>query len=76
MLVKEPRGACVGPDDTVLVRRKNKTIVHLPADGNILATFHVDMVLPCSICVSKDDTRLALSKCTLSTKKLHFYMCI
>ncbi|KAH3704321.1 hypothetical protein DPMN_079377 [Dreissena polymorpha] len=60
--IKEPRGTCIGPGDTVLVcsMRKN-SIVQLTVDGEILGTYQVDMKMPNSICVSKDGTRLAIS---------------
>ncbi|KAH3870645.1 hypothetical protein DPMN_033833 [Dreissena polymorpha] len=68
--IQEPRGACVGPGDTVLVCSENKnSIVHLTIDGKILGTYPVDMKFPYSICVSKDGTRLAVfNRCTGNTK--------
>ncbi|XP_052265918.1 uncharacterized protein LOC127868311 isoform X3 [Dreissena polymorpha] len=72
--IQEPRGACVGPGDTVLVcSQNNDSIVHLTIDGKILGTFPVDMELPCSICVSKDGTRLVVSNCAIGVRKLHLY---
>ncbi|KAH3804932.1 uncharacterized protein LOC127834847 [Dreissena polymorpha] len=72
--IQEPRGACVGPGDTVLVFSKNNhSIVHLTIDGKILGTYPVDMEYPVSICVSKDGTRLAVTNSVRGAKKLHLY---
>ncbi|KAH3870487.1 hypothetical protein DPMN_033675 [Dreissena polymorpha] len=72
--IQEPRGACPGPGYTVLVCSKdNDSIVHLTIHGKILGTYPVDMRYPRSICVSKDDTRLAVSNSAEGTKKLHLY---
>ncbi|XP_052216131.1 uncharacterized protein LOC127834375 [Dreissena polymorpha] len=72
--IKEPRGACVGPGETVLVCSKKKnSIVHLTVDGAILGTYPVDMELPYSICVSKDGTRLAVSNVFVGNRKLQLY---
>ncbi|KAH3804124.1 hypothetical protein DPMN_132406 [Dreissena polymorpha] len=72
--IQEPRGACVGPGDTVLVCSMHKySIVHMTNDGNILGTYPVDMKNPNTICVSKDGTRLVVSNSVLGTKKLHLY---
>ncbi|KAH3870540.1 hypothetical protein DPMN_033729 [Dreissena polymorpha] len=50
--IQEPRGACPGSGDTVLVcSQNNDSIVHLTIDGKILGTFPVDMKFPCSMCV-------------------------
>ncbi|XP_052215153.1 uncharacterized protein LOC127833768 [Dreissena polymorpha] len=72
--IQEPRGACVGPGDTVLVCSKNNnSIVYLSVDGNILGTYPVNMKHPYSICVSKDGTRLAVSNSARGNTKLHLY---
>ncbi|KAH3803710.1 hypothetical protein DPMN_131977 [Dreissena polymorpha] len=72
--IQEPRAACVGPGDSVLVCSENKnSIVHLTIDGKILGTYPVDMKFPRSICVSKDGTRLAVSNGPFGIRKLHLY---
>ncbi|XP_052214869.1 uncharacterized protein LOC127833573 isoform X2 [Dreissena polymorpha] len=72
--IQQPRGACVGPGDTVLVCSTNKnSIVHLSSDGNILGTYPVDMTYPLSICVSKNGTRLAVSNSFIGKTKLQLY---
>ncbi|KAH3803620.1 hypothetical protein DPMN_131885 [Dreissena polymorpha] len=72
--IQEPRGACVGPGDTVLVCSMGKdSIVRMTIDGKILGTYPVDMEFPYSICVSKNGTRLAVSNTRDSIKKLHLY---
>ncbi|XP_052215188.1 uncharacterized protein LOC127833776 isoform X2 [Dreissena polymorpha] len=72
--IQEPRGACVGPGDTVLVCSKNKnSIVHLSVDGNIIGTYPVDMWSPYSIGLSKNGTRLAVSNSANGALKLQLY---
>ncbi|KAH3803834.1 hypothetical protein DPMN_132102 [Dreissena polymorpha] len=72
--IQEPRGACVGPGDTVLVCSTIKhSIVHLSVDGNILGTYPVDICYPNSICVSKNGTRLAVSNSAVGKRKLQLY---
>ncbi|KAH3870446.1 hypothetical protein DPMN_033633 [Dreissena polymorpha] len=72
--IQEPRGACPGPGVTVLVcSGKNISIVHLTIGGKILGTYAVDMEWPCSICLSKDGSRLVVSNSAKGAKKLHLY---
>ncbi|KAH3803666.1 hypothetical protein DPMN_131932 [Dreissena polymorpha] len=73
--IREPRGACVGPGDTVLVCSMRKhSIVRLTIDGKILGTYPVDMEFPKNLCLSKDGTRLAVSNCPVGRiRKLHLY---
>ncbi|XP_052265911.1 uncharacterized protein LOC127868310 isoform X1 [Dreissena polymorpha] len=72
--IQEPRGACVGPGDTVLVCSENKnSIVHLTIDGKILGTYPVDMKFANNICVSKDGNRLAVSNSARGNTKLKLY---
>ncbi|KAH3803842.1 hypothetical protein DPMN_132110 [Dreissena polymorpha] len=72
--IQEPRGACVGPGDTVLVCSTIKhSIVHLSVDGNIIGTYPVDMLCPHSIGLSKNGTRLALSNIAHGTTKLQLF---
>ncbi|KAH3804153.1 hypothetical protein DPMN_132435 [Dreissena polymorpha] len=72
--IQQPRSACVGPGDTVLVCSQNKnSIVHLSVDGDLLGTYPVDMKYPYTICVSRDGTRLAVSNCLIGAKKLQLY---
>ncbi|KAH3801516.1 hypothetical protein DPMN_155169 [Dreissena polymorpha] len=72
--IQEPRGACPGPGDTVLVCSKDKhSIVHLTINGKILGTYPVDMKGPYSICMSKDGTRLVVSNNCKGVKKLQLY---
>ncbi|KAH3803643.1 hypothetical protein DPMN_131909 [Dreissena polymorpha] len=72
--IQNPLGACVGPDDTVLVCSGNKdSIVHLTIHGKILCTYPLEMKTTYSICVSKDGTSLAVSNCRNGFKKIHLY---
>ncbi|KAH3804154.1 uncharacterized protein LOC127836239 [Dreissena polymorpha] len=73
--IQQPRGACVGPGDTVLVcSTANNSIVHLSVDVEVLGTYPVDMWYPYSICASEDGTRLAVSNSAAGAKKLQLYM--
>ncbi|KAH3870628.1 hypothetical protein DPMN_033816, partial [Dreissena polymorpha] len=72
--IQEPRGACVGPGDSVLVCSMRKdSIVHLTIDGKILGTYPVDMKFSNNICVSKDGNRLAVSNSARGNTKLKLY---
>ncbi|KAH3809822.1 hypothetical protein DPMN_138202 [Dreissena polymorpha] len=72
--IKEPRGAFVGPGDTVLVCSKNKnSIVHLTVDGYIIGTYPVDMERPHTLCLSKKASTLAVSNSLSGKKKLQLY---
>ncbi|KAH3815867.1 hypothetical protein DPMN_144401 [Dreissena polymorpha] len=72
--IQEPKGACVGPGDTVLVCSMAKnSIVHLTVDGDILCTYHVDMQLPYTLCMKNDGSRLVVSGCKHGMKKLMMY---
>ncbi|KAH3815803.1 hypothetical protein DPMN_144334 [Dreissena polymorpha] len=72
--IQEPRGACVGPGDTVLVCSMMKdSIVHLTADGNILGTYPLDMKWPYTLCMNKDRNRLAVSNGAPGERKLRMY---
>ncbi|KAH3805291.1 hypothetical protein DPMN_133589 [Dreissena polymorpha] len=72
--IQEPRGACVGPGDTVLVcSTANNSIVRLSVDGDLMCTYPVDMKYPESMCVSKDGTRLAVSNTAKGARKLNVY---
>ncbi|XP_052215880.1 uncharacterized protein LOC127834239 [Dreissena polymorpha] len=70
--IQRPRGACVGPGDTVMVCCVH-SVVHLTVDGDFLCTYPVDMKFPLSICVSRDRTRLAVSNCADGDIKLQLY---
>ncbi|XP_052265866.1 uncharacterized protein LOC127868277 isoform X2 [Dreissena polymorpha] len=72
--IQQPRGACVGPGDTVLVCSERKdSIVHLTINGKIVGTYPVDMKYPYSICMSKDGNKLVVSNCAIGVGKLHLY---
>ncbi|XP_052214782.1 uncharacterized protein LOC127833523 isoform X4 [Dreissena polymorpha] len=71
--IQQPRGACVGPGDTVMVCSEKMHVVHLTVDGDFLCTYPVDMKFPYRICVSRDGTRLAVSNCTVDNRKLQLY---
>ncbi|KAH3813013.1 hypothetical protein DPMN_141461 [Dreissena polymorpha] len=72
--LKEPCGACVGPDDTVLVcSRLTNSIVHLTVEGDFLGTYPLDMTFPRTVCMSADGTKLAVSNNTKVGRVLQMY---
>ncbi|KAH3807037.1 uncharacterized protein LOC127836472 [Dreissena polymorpha] len=72
--IQQPTGACVGPDDTVLVcsMRKN-SIVHLTVEGDILGIYPVDMAFPYAVCTNTDRSTLVVSNCINGIRKLQLY---
>ncbi|XP_052260664.1 uncharacterized protein LOC127864815 isoform X2 [Dreissena polymorpha] len=72
--IQQPRGACVGPGDTVLVcSGATSSIVHLTVDGIMLGTYPVDMRWPYSLCLNKEESRLAVSNNAAGMKRLMVY---
>ncbi|KAH3844319.1 hypothetical protein DPMN_086577 [Dreissena polymorpha] len=72
--IQEPRYACVGPGDTVMVSCGKKTsIVHLSVTGENLGTYVVNMKFQYSVTMSKDGTKLAVSNSAAGMKKFQLY---
>ncbi|XP_052783259.1 uncharacterized protein LOC128219492 [Mya arenaria] len=58
--IREPRDACVGPDDSVFVcSEKTNSVIQISPDGDILASCNVDMTFPLAVTVSRDGSRMA-----------------
>ncbi|KAH3813652.1 hypothetical protein DPMN_142117 [Dreissena polymorpha] len=71
--IQQPRGACVGPDDTVLVCSGAKnSIVHMTVHGDIIGNYPVDTKLPYTLCMTKDGSRLAVSGCGTARKLIMY----
>jgi len=61
-LIREPRGLCLGPQDTVFVCSADTgCIVQLSAKGDVLKSHNVNMSSPRAVTMSKDATLLAVS---------------
>ncbi|KAH3689397.1 hypothetical protein DPMN_191738 [Dreissena polymorpha] len=72
--IRQPRAACVGPGDTVLVCSAAKnSIVHVTVDGTILGSYKVDVRWPYTLCINKDRSRLVVSGCDIDMSKLLMY---
>ncbi|KAH3844263.1 uncharacterized protein LOC127873491 [Dreissena polymorpha] len=72
--IQKPRGACVGPGDSVMVcSNKKNSIVHMTVNGEILGTYPVDIKNPNSLSMNKDGTKLAVSNSGSGMNKLQLY---
>jgi hypothetical protein len=73
-LIKKPIGMAVGPFDCIFVCSKDtNSIVQISHTGQILSSHVLDMKFPSSVCVSKDNTRLAVSNSARGKVKLQLY---
>jgi DNA-binding beta-propeller fold protein YncE len=70
--IQEPRGAVVGPSDTILVccRKTNNTIVQISETGQILSSYKIDMEFPYKVCVSRDKSFLVVTNSCVGNRKL------
>ncbi|XP_052783083.1 uncharacterized protein LOC128219313 [Mya arenaria] len=60
--IREPAGACAGPDASVFVCSMNtNSVIQIPPDADILASCDVDMKYPYAVAVSRDGSRMAVS---------------
>ncbi|XP_045202646.2 E3 ubiquitin-protein ligase TRIM71-like [Mercenaria mercenaria] len=72
--IKEPRGIAVGPSDCILVcSEETKSIVQISPTGRILSSFKLDMVYPYSVCVSKDQSILAVTNACMGERKIQLF---
>jgi DNA-binding beta-propeller fold protein YncE len=73
-IIREPRGVAVGPAHCIFVcSDRTNSIVQISHTGQILSSHVLDMVYPRSVCVSKDNTRLAVSNTATWKSKLQLY---
>jgi hypothetical protein len=73
-IIKKPRGMAVGPADCIFVcSADTKSIVQISHTGQILSSHVLDMEYPRNVCVSKDNTRLAVSNSAKGMKKLQLF---
>ncbi|XP_060602639.1 uncharacterized protein LOC132755741 [Ruditapes philippinarum] len=69
--IQEPRGAAVGPSDTILVcSMKTNSIVQISKTCQILSSYKIDMEYPCIVCVSRDKSFLVVTNSYPGNKKL------
>ncbi|XP_052783085.1 uncharacterized protein LOC128219315, partial [Mya arenaria] len=72
--IREPRGTCVCPDDSVFVCIKNtNSIIQISSDGEILASCDVDMEYPFAVSVSSDGSKMAVTNCLIGGMKLKLF---
>ncbi|XP_045202221.2 E3 ubiquitin-protein ligase TRIM71-like [Mercenaria mercenaria] len=72
--IKEPRGVAVGPSDCILVcSNKTNSIVQLSQTGRILSSYTLDMKLPYRVCVSKDQSIIAVTNRSTNKPKLQLF---
>ncbi|XP_053404881.1 uncharacterized protein LOC128558735 [Mercenaria mercenaria] len=72
--IREPRGVAVGPFDCIFVcSQGTDRIVQISPLGKNVASYKIDMMMPYSICFSKDKTRLAISNSAGEGRKLQLF---
>jgi WD40 repeat protein len=73
-IIKEPRGMAVGPADCIFVCcTLANSILQISHTGQLLSSHVLDMKYPRSVCVSKDNTRLAVSNSAIGKIKLQVF---
>jgi hypothetical protein len=73
-IFKKPRGVAVGPGDCIFVCSEDtNSIVQVSHTGRILSSHVLDMKYPRSVCVSKDNRRLAVSNSYIGKLKLQLF---
>ncbi|XP_060567071.1 uncharacterized protein LOC132725897 [Ruditapes philippinarum] len=69
--IQEPRGAAVGPSDTILLCcRKTNTIVQISQRGQVLSSYKIDMENPFKVCVSRDKSFLVVTNSYIGNRKM------
>ncbi|XP_052783105.1 uncharacterized protein LOC128219337 [Mya arenaria] len=75
--IREPRNACVGPDDSVFVCSKyTNSIIQISPDGDILASCDVDMKYPYAVAVSRDGSKMAVTNSAGGVNQLKLFKII
>ncbi|XP_052784981.1 uncharacterized protein LOC128220575 [Mya arenaria] len=75
--IREPKGTCVGPDDSVFVCSKNtNSVIQISPDGDILASCDVDMKHPYAVAVSRDGSRMVVTNGAKGVKTLKLFKII
>ena len=69
--IKGPRGAAVGPYDTILVCSQNtNSIIQISQTGRVLSSYKIDMDFPRTICVSCDKSFLVVINPCIGDRKM------
>ncbi|XP_060584047.1 uncharacterized protein LOC132740207 [Ruditapes philippinarum] len=69
--IQEPRGAAVGPSDTILVcSMKTNSIVQITKTCQILSSYKIDMEYPFKVCVSRDKSFLVVANSYIGNRKM------
>ncbi|XP_052784980.1 uncharacterized protein LOC128220573 [Mya arenaria] len=72
--IQKPRGACVGPDDSVFVCSQNtESVIQISPTGDVCASCDVGMMYPYAIAISRDGTRMAVTNNESSMKLLKLF---
>ena len=72
--IKEPIGACQGPNHSVFVcSLDTHSIVQVSASGRVLGSHTLDMQFPRTVCMSKDGQKVAVANGTLGNMKLQLF---
>ncbi|XP_052819271.1 uncharacterized protein LOC128245095 [Mya arenaria] len=75
--IREPKGACVGPDQSVFTCSQNtNSVIQISPDGEILTSCDVDMKFPFAVAVSRDGSRMAVTNCAKGVGKLKLFKII
>lgn len=72
--IQEPCGVTFGPFDCFFVcSAGTSSVVQLSQYGEVLASLIVQMECPTTLCISKSGTKLALTNCVQTGRKLQLY---
>lgn len=73
-VINEPLCVTVDPDDCIFVfSEMTDSIVQISHTRQILSSHQLDMKIPCTICDSADNTKLAVSNRTDGERKLQLF---
>ena len=70
--IKEPKGVCAGPGDSIFVCSKgsNSLVQVATLSGRVLGSHKVDMMFPYTVCISQDKKKLAVCNSVNGNRKL------
>ena len=70
--IKEPKGVCAGPGDSIFVCSKgsNSLVQVATLSGRVLGSHKVDMLFPYTVCISQDKKKLAVCNSVNGNRKL------
>ncbi|XP_052799357.1 uncharacterized protein LOC128230972 [Mya arenaria] len=75
--IRKPRGACVGPDDSVIIcSNGTNSIVQVSSVGEIMSSCGVEMNYPYAVAISKDRSLMAVTNDPGGVRKLQLFKII